>query len=85
MTNTEKKVKTIIWKDAHSVQDSALQWFEKEDALKRAQELFASETTTAGFILENNKHYIVVAGTKSADNFFSDITMIPKALVVKIK
>ena len=79
------KIETIFWKDAHSVQDTALQWFDKEDSLKRARELFALETITAGFILENNKHYIVVASTSSAGGYYSDITMIPKALVVKIK
>ena len=79
----KKEIKTIIWKDAASCKNDGTEWYNKEEALKLAKENYGACTLTGGVILENNKNYIVIASTKS-DEQYSDITMIPKKIVIKI-
>ena len=80
----EEKLRKIIWHDAASCRAVGKEWLEKDEALKIAKEKYAGVSLTGGIILENNKNYIVVASTKS-DDLYSDITMIPKKFLIKIK
>ena len=79
----KKEIKTIIWKDAASCKNDGTEWYNKEEALKLAKEKYNADSLTGGVILENNKNYIVVASTKSDDQY-CDITMIPKKFLIKI-
>ena len=79
----KKEIKAIIWIDAASCKNDGTEWYNKEEALALAKEKFATKAFTGGVILESNKNYIVVASTKSGDQY-SDITMIPKKMIIKI-
>ena len=79
----KKEIKTIIWIDAAGCKNDGTEWYNKEEALALAKEKFEAKAFTGGVILESNKDYIVVASTKSDDQY-SDITMIPKKMVIKI-
>ena len=81
----EQKVKTIIWKDASGCRTNNQEWFDLDEAIKVSAQKYKEDCITAGIIIENNKNYIVVASTKSSDNLYSDITMIPKKFLIKIK
>ena len=77
------EIKKITWRDAASCSIDGKVWYEKDEALVLAKEKYQLLTFTGGFILENNKNYIVVASTKSGDDY-SDITMIPKKFLLKV-
>ena len=79
----KKEIKTIVWIDAAGCKNDGTEWYSKEEALALGKENFEIKTLTGGVILENNKNYIIVASTKSSDKY-SDITMIPKKMVIKI-
>ena len=79
----KKEIKTIIWKDAASCKYDGTEWYNKKEALALGKEKFEENTLTGGVVLENNKNYVIVASTKSGGQY-SDITMIPKKMVIKI-
>ncbi len=81
MENTNKKAVVIMWRDASGLaDDSPTEWFNLEFAIKSAKEKYESMCQTAGWIIHENKNYLVIATTKS-DGIYSDITMIPKVLI----
>ena len=77
------KAKTIYWIDAAACRNEGTEWYDKELALKIGKEKYETKTITTGFILEKNKNYLIVASTWSDDQF-SDITMIPRKMIIKI-
>ena len=79
----KKEIKTIVWVDASCCKNVGTEWYKIDEALEIAKEKYNIKTLTGGVILANNKKYIVVASTKSGDDY-SDITMIPKKFLIKI-
>ncbi len=82
---SKHKINIIHWKDASSCGDLTYrQWFSKEEAIEAAKERFDEVSVSSGFVLENNKNYIVIASTKAGEDLYCDITMIPKKFLMKI-
>jgi len=81
----EEKHVIIKWRDASGLRngDEPSEWFYLESAIKRAKELWEEICETSGWIIYENKEFIVIATTKSS-GLYSDITMIPKTLIKKI-
>lgn len=79
-----KEVSEIHWKDAAGCRENGREWYGLESALELAEKKYEETTITGGIILTNNKNYIVIASTKSED-LYSDITMIPKKFLLKIR
>ena len=78
-----QELKKIIWIDASCCKNEGTEWYKIDEALEIAKEKYNIKTLTGGVILADNKNYIVVASTKSGDEY-SDITMIPKKFLIKI-
>lgn len=81
------KMTTVIWRDASGLgTTSANEWFDVEELKKLAQEQFNDLAETVGFIVEKNKDFVVICGTKTGkDSIYCDCTMIPNEFIIKTK
>ena len=78
----------VIWKDIAGVSsgDNSGAWLSKEEALEESQKLFDSEYITIGEIIQETKDFIVIAATKDLEgDLYSDVSMIPKSVVVRVE
>lgn len=80
----------VTWRDIHTITSHGNMWLNKEEALQGAKNHFESLMITYGEILDNNKDYITIASTVQPpflgdpNPCYSDISMIPKAIIVNI-
>ena len=77
------KHRIIKWHDASGLRnsDEPSEWFTLERAIERAKETWESICETSGWIIYEDKKILVIATTKTED-IYSDITMIPKSLIL---
>lgn len=75
----------IYWRDASGIKDTEHnEWFDIDEIIIKAKYLYEEYASTAGWILYEDKNMIIIASTKSND-VYSDVTMIPKGMIFKIK
>jgi len=79
------RIKHIAWRDASGLKDTGQnEWFELDEAIEKAEELWKDHCETVGWIIYENKDFIIIATTKS-NTIYADLTMIPKSLIVQSK
>ena len=85
MTNhPHKKVYKILWTDAAGVQESSKEWLTIYEAKNRSYELFNDKNISVFYIIYRDKELLVIAGSKAGEAY-SDMTMIPIEMIIKIK
>lgn len=78
------KVYKIHWTDATALEKAGQSWFTIDEAKELALKDFKNKNVDMGFIIERNKEFLIIAGSR-ADDRYSNMTMIPIEMVVKIK
>ena len=87
----EKMVK-VVWRDIASVTsaDNSWAWANKEKGMEEAEKLWLNEYTTIGELMGETENYVVIAGTSdncppAEDTLYSDMSMIPKSVIIRIE
>lgn len=81
----EELLKTAKWRDASALGlGSHTSWMDIDETKINAQEKYDQYVTTVGFLIHETDEYIVMAATKTGD-LYSDMSMIPKVLIISLQ
>ena len=72
----------IIWIDASGLQESNKEWHTIEELKEKAKQAYDDPNVSCGCVIEINKSYIIIAGSKAGD-CYSDVTYIPTVNIIK--
>lgn len=77
----KNKLVCVHWRDITTL-DSA--WLSTEQAIVEGREKYNLVYKTVGYLIENNKDFVLVAATYDADgDEYNDISMIMKCVIIK--
>lgn len=80
----KNKIYIVHWTDATALEKDGQAWFTADEAKELALKDFNNKNTDTGIIIEKNKQFLIIAGSR-ADDRYSNMTMIPIEMIVKIK
>lgn len=77
----------VVWRDIAGITsgDNSSAWMDEDELLKEGKALYEHEYWTVGWIIEDNKDYIITAGTTDNDGLYSDAGMIMKSVIIRIE
>lgn len=84
MKTKKDKIYIVYWTDATAIEKAGQSWFSIEEAKELGLKDFNNKNTDTGIIIEKNKQFLIIAGSR-ADDRYSNMTMIPIEMIVKIK
>ena len=76
----DKKLKKVYWRDI----TASKEWQTLEEALTWGKKEFEREYITAGYIIYQDKDFLLIAGTISDDEMYNDISMIMRNVLILI-
>ena len=79
-----KNICIVHWTDAAGLNDVQKEWLTIEESKEIAEVKWKVKNISCGFVIENNKNYIIIAGSYADPDIYSDMSMIPKILITKM-